>query len=515
MKLYVKMIQIATRDVEIGELPFLEAAFTKRQRGFMHISYHKLSRCKVPKFSRFLPLSLSVLAFWFIYPITTQAQSTLAATPPMGWNSWDAYGLTIREPDVRANADWMAAHLKSFGWQYIVVDEGWYLRNPESNGKPSWQFALGPDGLYLPAPSRFPSAAQGQGFKPLADYVHSLGLKFGIHIIHGIPRMAVMQDLPVAGSSFHARDAADQADVCYWQSEGSDRQAPQKVYWNSDNYGVRSNAAGQAYYDSMARLYARWGVDLIKVDCISSPYQAEEIRMISSALRKSGRPIVLSLSPGPTPISEADQVGKYAQMWRISNDISDFWSPQGFNKGVEGQFHYAAQWTRYARPGNWPDADMLPIGYLGPGVPSARATRLSRDEQQTLLTLWAIIRSPLMIGGNLPSMDPWTTSLLNNADLIELDQHSNGGHEVSNSGGIVVWTAQGDRQRERYLAIFNTEGSPQRIRRSWKDLQLAREQYDVTDLWAHRRHDTLKSVDVTLASHACVLFRLIPSHPSK
>jgi alpha-galactosidase len=480
----------------------------------MGISRDKISPCRAPKRFRFLHFSFLALALWIYSAIVIQAQSPLAATPPMGWNSWNSYGLTIREPDVRANADWMAAHLKSFGWQYIVIDEGWYLKNPESNGKPSWQFTMSPEGLYLPAHNRFPSAAEGQGFKPLADYVHSLGLKFGIHIIHGIPREAVTQDLPIAGSSFYAKDAADQADVCYWESEGSDGHAPQKVYWNSDNYAVRSNAAGQAYYDSMARLYASWGVDLIKVDCISSPYQADEIRMISSALRRSGRSIVLSLSPGPTPISEAAEVGKYAQMWRISNDISDFWSAQGFNKGIDGQFQYASQWARYAKPGNWPDADMLPIGYLGPGVPGARETRLSRDEQQSLLTLWAIIRSPLMIGGNLPSMDPWTTSLLTNPDFIRLDQHSSGAHEVSNSGEIIVWTAEGDLQREQYVAIFNIGNFPQSIRRSWKELQQRREQYDVTNLWAHTPLGTLTSVDVKLAPHACVLFRLVPSHPS-
>ena len=108
-------------------------------------------------------------------------QTLLAPTPPMGWNSWDSYRLTVRESDVRANAEWMAAHLKQYGWEYIVVDEGWYLQNPESNGKPSWRFTIGREGRYVPAPNRFPSSQGGQGFKPLADYTHSLGLKFGIH----------------------------------------------------------------------------------------------------------------------------------------------------------------------------------------------------------------------------------------------------------------------------------------------------------------------------------------------
>ena len=197
-----------------------------------------------------------------------------------------------------------------------------------------------------------------------------------VHIVRGIPREAVQKDLPIAGSSFHAAAAADQSDVCYWQSETPEGHPGQRVYWNSDNYGVAANAAGQAYYDSLAKLYASWGIDLIKVDCIANPYRAEEIRMLSLAVKKTGRPMILSLSPGPTPIGAAEEARKYAQMWRISNDVLDFWSPQGFNPGIKGQFALAAKWARYSGSGGWPDADMLPIGYLGPRVTPPRPTRL-------------------------------------------------------------------------------------------------------------------------------------------
>jgi alpha-galactosidase len=241
-------------------------------------------------------------------PLTAQEATVvprLAPTPPMGWNSWDSFGLTITEPEYKANAEWMAKHLKKFGWQYAVIDEGWYLQNPESGGKPAWQFTVDTHGRFTPALNRFPSAAHGEGFKPLADWVHSLGLRFGVHIIRGIPREAVVKNLPIAGSPYHARDAADQTDTCFW---------------NHDTYGVRNNAAGHAYYNSLARLYASWGLDFIKVDCISSlPYKADEIHMISAGLRSSGRPIILSLSPGPTSLAVADDVRHYAQMWRISD----------------------------------------------------------------------------------------------------------------------------------------------------------------------------------------------------
>ena len=238
------------------------------------------------------------------------AATELAPAPPMGWNSWDSYGLTVTEAEYKANVQWLHRHLQPLGWQYVVVDEGWYLRQPGQKGA-AQGFVMDATGRYLVADNRFPSAASAAGFKPLADWVHSLGLKFGLHIIRGIPREAVEKNLPIAGSGFHAADAANTADTCRW---------------NSDNYGLKANAASQAYYDSIIKLYAGWGVDFIKVDCISRPYQADEIHMMSAAIGKSGRPMVLSLSPGPTPIEEADDVRKYAQQWRISDDMWDTWT---------------------------------------------------------------------------------------------------------------------------------------------------------------------------------------------
>ncbi|HEY2546971.1 MAG TPA: glycoside hydrolase family 27 protein, partial [Candidatus Acidoferrum sp.] len=221
--------------------------------------------------------------------MSAEAQTTLAATPPMGWNSWDSYGETVSEADIKANAAWMAEHLKPYGWQYVVVDEGWYVTNQSTRSEtvPA-QFSLDAYGRYVPAVNTIPSAEQGAGLKPLADYLHTLGLKFGIHILRGIPREAVFKNLPIAGTSFHARAAADLSDTCPW---------------NTYNYGLKESPAAQAYYDSIARLYASWDVDFLKVDCISSrPYKGSEIRMFSQALRKVRRPIVLSLSPGAAPL---------------------------------------------------------------------------------------------------------------------------------------------------------------------------------------------------------------------
>jgi len=434
-------------------------------------------------------------------PTPQSKESTLAVTPPMGWNSWDGYGTTVKEADVKANTQWLAEHLKPFGWQYVVVDMEWFVTNPipEGNSKTS-VYSIDNFGRYAPAVNRFPSAANDAGFKPLAGYVHSLGLKFGIHLLRGIPKQAVEKNLPIFGSPYgspyHAVDAVDSSDTCPW---------------NFDNYGLDASKPGaQAYYDSIAKLYASWDVDLIKVDCISShPYKGDEIRMLSTALAKTGRPIVLSLSPGPAPLEKAEEMRKYAQMWRISDDIWDLWhSTVAYPQGLGDQFANVAKWAGKAQPGRWPDADMLPLGYLGPapGWGQARYTRLTHDEQRTFLTLWCIFPSPLMLGGDLPKADAWTTSLLTNPEVIAVDQHSSGNHPVITTDKTVVWVAQPAAADGRYLAIFNLTESSQALLYAWKDLGLTSTKYKLRDLWERKDLGLADSISVTLPPHGSALY---------
>ncbi|WP_263359469.1 glycoside hydrolase family 27 protein [Acidicapsa ligni] len=426
-----------------------------------------------------------------------------APTPPMGWNSWDAYGLTINEADYKANAQVLAS-FKSYGWNYAVIDEGWFLENPLNAGKPdTLKYTIDAYGRVTPALNRFPSAANGAGFKPIADYAHSLGLKFGIHIIRGIPKRAVKENLTILNTSLHASDAADTTDTCSW---------------NPDNFGVKENAAGRAYYDSLIALYAGWGVDFLKVDCIADhPYKADEIRMISAAIQKTGRPIVLSLSPGPTQLEHAAEIGEHAQMWRIADDIWDGWEFPGqkWPNGLLSAFDNLSRWSRYARPGNWPDADMLPWGYLGPepGWGKARQSALTQDEQRTQFTLWAIARTPMILGANLTRLDDFTKSLLANKEVIAINQTAIKSEEHSTYPEDPLrprrWSAiTGGTHPQHYVAIFNLHDKPLKDDEPWLLFGLADKAHAGYDVWNKKHLPPSAKLHVEIPAHGCMLVRV-------
>jgi len=366
----------------------------------------------------------------------TASFASWAATPPMGWNSWDAFGTTLTEAQAREQADFMAAHLRPHGFRILTVDIQWY--EPGATGhsyRPDAPLTMDEWGRLLPAPNRFPSSAEGRGFRPLADYVHGRGLQLGIHLMRGVPRLAVARQLPVKGTSLTAADIADRTSVCPW---------------NPDMYGVDMGKPGaQAYYDSVFELIASWGVDFVKVDDISRPYHEHEreIEAIRRAIDRTGRPIVLSLSPGETALTAAGHVKRHANMWRISDDFWDSWP------ALLEQFGRLARWNPHRAPGRWPDADMLPLGVLDLG---RRTTRFTPDEQRTLLTLWSIARSPLIHGGDMTKTDAATLALLTNDEVIAVNQRSEGNRPLFDRDGLVAWTANVPGSRDRYLALFNT-----------------------------------------------------------
>jgi len=409
----------------------------------------------------------------------------------MGWNSWDAYGTTVTEAEVKANADYMALNLKPHGWQYIVVDIQWSEPDPKAHGyRPDARLAMDGYGRLIPAENRFPSSAGGRGFKPLADYVHGLGLKFGIHIMRGIPRRAVQANLPVYGSAKRAADIADVHSLCPW---------------NSDMYGVDMGRPGaQEYYDSLLKLYAQWGVDYIKADDIARPVHREEIAALDRAILKNGRGIVLSLSPGPATLKDLAFLQENANMWRISDDFWDNW------QSLKQMFLLLSVWGGVGRPGAWPDADMLPLGHLGLRAErgEARMTRFTHDEAQTVMSLWSIAQSPLIFGGDLPTNDAFTLSLLNNDEVLAVDQQGAHGYPFWQSGESVAWTAEGPAAGEKYLAVFNAGERPDTVPVDWGALKLP-DRCALRDLWQGKDLGTFTAgYTFHLAPHASGLYRV-------
>ncbi len=365
----------------------------------------------------------------------------------MGFNSWDCYGAGINEAQLLAIAAYMREHLLPFGWQYVVCDIQWY--EPKARGVHYNKFTeLCMDGYsrLIPAENRFPSAAGGKGFRPIADRIHGMGLKFGVHLMRGIPRQAVHANTPTVTPGVTARDIAQSYSVCPW---------------NTDMYGVDPDAPGaQEYYDSVFALFAEWGVDYVKVDDIANteykphaPYSAaREIEMMRRAIDRTGRPIVLSLSPGPAPIDAAFHLKQNANLWRMSGD---FWDTP---EALDEMFRLCERWYPHVSPGCWPDCDMLPLGVLSmadrdPAM-RARKTRFTESEQRMLMTLWCIFRSPLMYGGEATLTDDFTLSLLTNRALLAIDQRSAGNRPLVSNEKEAVWTCL-DETGAPVFACFN------------------------------------------------------------
>ena len=427
-----------------------------------------------------------------------------AMTPPMGWNSWDCYGAAVNEEQLIGNAEYMAKYLKEYGWEYIVCDIQW--SEPTADSFYYHHFAplcMDEYSRLIPSVERFPSSADGKGFKPIADYIHSLGLKFGIHIMRGIPRQAAHLGTKIKCEGLTAKDIAKPSSVCLW---------------NPDMYGLETEKKGaQEYYDSIFELYASWGVDYIKCDDIANteifphnPYSArKEIEMLRKAIDKCGRDMVLSLSPGPAPVWEHEHLAANANMWRMTGDFWDSWDK------LHAMFDKCLEWQDYVTEGAWPDCDMLPLGriQLTEKLPEYRDryTRFTRDEQITMMTLWGIFRSPLMMGGEMRDNDDFTLSLLQNSELIHMLKNSCGAKQFSRSEtdgkGEIIWTSKGDGCK--YVAFFNTDDEIRSVDFDVTDIAMGGCEYVVWDMWTHCQYTETSDVfTADVNSHGARLFKI-------
>jgi len=434
-----------------------------------------------------------------------------AKTPPMGWNSYNSFGAAVTEKEVKANADYMAAKLKQYGWEYIVVDYCWsYPHPPKSIQNNPPQFRLEKDGAYVPWLAmdefgrlypdlrKFPSSRDNLGFKPLSDYIHSLGLKFGIHVMRGIPRQAVWAKSPIMGTKdIDASMIADTTSTCPWLNQ---------------MFGVNLKVpGGQEYYNSLADLYASWGVDYIKMDDMNQAgkrkYFSEEAEAMHKAIMQCGRPIVLSLSPFMS-YENKDHIKSVSNLWRISKDFWDDW------ESLKLQFELAARWNNERESGSWPDADMLQLGRIsrrGPAGPE-RESNFTEDEQLSHMFLWCIMKSPLMMGGDMTVNTSFVERLLTNAEILEVNQNAINPHRLFSADGKTAWCSDIPGTEDIYLALFNLADREEVISATFDQLGLAAE-CKVRDLWSHKDIGIfMKEFTDSISPHGAKIYRISPKN---
>ncbi len=444
-----------------------------------------------------------LLLTWMYFFTGTICNGQLAQTPPMGWNSYNCFGSAVHEDEVKANATYMAKNLQQFGWQYVVVDFLWSYDNPPGStiGNP-YQMQL-QDGSYVPwltmdtngrlvpHEHKFPSAFGGKGFKPLSDYVHSLGLKFGIHVMRGIPRQAVWAKSPVLGTNGITADmVADTSSKCPWMNH---------------MYGLDMAKPGaQEYLNSLLQLYASWEVDFIKVDDIARPYSHAETEGYHKAIETCGRPVVLSLSPGETPIKEAAHATKFANLWRMADDFWDNWEQ------TLKMFDYAKTWEGVGGPGHWPDCDMIQIGKLskrGPVGPE-RYSRFNEDEMYTHMSFWCIYRSPLMLGGNLPENRDIEEKLFTNDEVLAVNQHGENPKQLYKDKGSMVWASNVSGSKDWYVGLFNIADTTHGVTIDFAALKI-KGNVQVRDLWKKQSAGIFrKKMSAKINAHGAMLIRL-------
>lgn len=359
----------------------------------------------------------------------SKVSSNHASLPPRGWNSYDSFCWTISEEEFLQNAEQVSQRLRSYGYEYVVVDYLWYRRKVKGAYVDSLGFDVIDEwGRMIPDPERWPSSKGGRGFTEVAKKVHDMGLKFGIHVMRGISTQAVNANTPIldtttgaayvdSGRNWSAKDIGIKERACAWMQNGF--------------MSVNTNlGAGKAFLRSLYTQYAEWGVDFVKHDCVfGDDFDVDEISFVSEVLKELNRPILYSLSPGTSATPAlAKKVNGLVNMYRITGDDWDTWGDVTSHFNVARDFSTSNMIGAEGLLGkSWPDLDMLPLGWLtDPGSNNGphRRCNLNLNEQRTQMTLWAMAKSPLMFGGDARKLDDTTYNLITNPTILEINSFS-------------------------------------------------------------------------------------------
>ena len=410
-------------------------------------------------------------------PAARAANNGIAVSPALGWTSWSSLQTNVDEDTVKAMALIQASALRGAGYVYVNVDGGWYA-NPD--------VAIDSYGRWVADSGKFPG-----GMPALGNYIHSLGLKFGIYVTPGIPKLAVTQNTPVQGTALHAADIAITSKT-------------EVTYLGGTMYYIDYTVpAGQAFVNSWANLFASWGVDYVKLDGVDT-WNIPDVQAWSTALSQTGRPMLLALA-NDLDAAYAPVWSWFGNSWRISTDIESY-SGTTLTSWEQVAWRFAVQpyWLRSGAAGGWNDLDSLIVGGTNTG--------LSQDERQTMATLWALSASPLIIGDDLRTLDAFGVSLLTNLEVIGVDQSGVVAAPTNAASQQQVWTAlQPDGSYA--VGLFNLGAAPANVDVSWSGLGFAGSA-GVRDLWARADLGSFTdSFTVQLRPHASMMLRITPALP--
>ena len=433
-------------------------------------------------------------------------RASLAKTPPMGWNSFDSYGVYLHEKAAMTNVEAMAKKLKPHGYEFFVIDNGWFGEYKLQEGtifaaeKHAHDIRINEYGHFLPSRIYFPN-----GFKPIVDRCHELGLKFGVHLMRGIPRKAYKLNLPIKGTAYKARDIAN-------------TDLEKNCNWCNYCYAVDMSKPGaQEWYDGLIQHISDMGVDFIKYDDIVP--HPDEVEAVAKAIAKTGKSIILSLSPGGDVDPDAIDFFRLANMLRVTPDI---WDEQD---DIDKCFDAWRKWQGKEQPGFWIDMDMIPFGQLqlmsppsedesktpmdkgdialaGKGV--NRWCQLSRPQMRSFITVRAMAASPLMMGGDLPTLDAFSLSLITNPEMLACNQNGVMGSLVYEKDGLETWKAEKkDSVGEGWIGIFNRTEHKTSIELTTERFAIDPFSHTFFDIWGNKPLDFRK---VNLEPHDCAFF---------
>jgi hypothetical protein len=409
-------------------------------------------------------------------------------TPALGWSSWSFVRHNPTAATIEAQASALhTSGLQRAGYSYVNVDDFWY-QCPGSQGPNVDSY-----GRWITDPTKFPPSGTEDGIQVVADYVHKLGLKFGLYVTPGISKQAVAQNTAIEGTPYHADDIA---------TTGAE-----KNYNCKGMVGIDYTKPGaQDFVNSWANEFASWGVDYVKIDGVGTP-DVPDVQAWSNALRQTGRPIHLELS-NSLDINNAAVWQQYSNGWRTGGDIECYGCEKGGSSypltswnSVSSRFNQVANWAPYGGPGAFNDYDSIEVG-------NGANDGLTLDERKTQLSLWSLASSPLILGTDLTNLDRTDLSLLTNRSVLSVDQDAIDATRIATSASSQVFGKR-ENPNTAVVGLFNTSATPGIVSTTAAALGLpAGTSYTLDDLWAHQKTETAGTISANVPSHGVALYRV-------